>query len=432
MSRLKKSVLALVLCACMLSGGPARPLYAYASIDDDDIEIVEEESEDYEEEYEESDTDNAEVNATIDRLQNQIEQNNDKIEQLQEKQKEIEQSISAAQKDKNSAIALVNYIDQQISNTREQLEALQERIANLQEQIVQKNKDILNKQGEIDRNYETLRKRLRAMYMQDTTSTLGLILGAESFADMLTRAEYVQRIAEHDRNLLSTLADQRVELEREKGSLEQTKLDVENDHKTAREKEDELGRQVSAAELQVQDIAAMERAYRADLEKNKQLQDAAKAEIDRLYKEIEWSKQVYAGGAMAWPLPGFSSISSEFGLRFSGADNHTGIDITGTGVFGHDIVAANSGKVVVANLTYTNGVGYGKYVMIDHGVKDGVSISTIYAHCNELLVSAGDTVKRGQAIAKVGSTGWSTGAHLHFEVRLDGLPVNPRPYIFAS
>lgn len=433
-SKLKNAALALLLCACVLFTGPARPFYAYASLDDDDVEIIEDDGsyDEYaEEDYNEPEkTSNSAIDAVIDRLQGQAEAVENKLEDLEQKQKEIENNITSAQQDKNNAISAANYIDQQIANTREYIELLKEHIENLEQQIIEKNTQISNKQGEIDENYETLRKRLRAMYMQDTTTTLGLILGSESFADMLSSTEYVQRIAEHDRALLKTLADQRAELEREKGSLQQTKLDVEADRKTTLEKEDELAKQLSTAQLKVQDLVEMERAFKADLEKNKALQEAAKAELDRIFKEIEWSKNAYAGGVMAWPLPGFSSISSEYGLRFGGADNHTGIDITGSGVHGHQIVAANSGTVAKVNLSWSPGVGYGIYVIVDHGIKDGVSISTLYAHCSKILVSEGQTVTRGQAIAEVGSTGWSTGPHLHFEVRLNGKHVNPRPYIF--
>ena len=113
----------------------------------------------------------------------------------------------------------------------------------------------------------------------------------------------------------------------------------------------------------------------------------------------------YVGGEMKWPLPNYSTISSSYGSRFNGTDFHTGIDITGSNCMGATIVAANTGTVVKANTTFTVGRGYGKYIIIDHGGGK----STLYGHCSELLVSEGQTVSRGQAIAKVGSTGSSTG-----------------------
>lgn len=429
MSKLKTAAIALLLCVCMLFAGPAGPVYVYASLDD---EYNEEDDEVYYEEDDYEEPDNTSANdAVIDKLQEKADAIGEKLGNLEQQQKQIENKIAGTQEDKKKALETKYSLDQQIAIIREQIELLRERIANYEQQIVEKNIDIEKKQAEIDANYEILRKRLRAMYMQDTSSTLGLILGEDNFADMLSRAEHVRRIAEHDRQLLRTLGEQRANLEREMGGLHQIRLDIESDRITAEEKEAELERQVNTATLQVQDLSEMERAYKADLDNNKKLQDAAKAELDRIFKEIEWSKQAYAGGDMAWPLPGFSTISSEFGPRWNGADNHTGIDITGTGVYQSKIVAANSGVVAKVNLAWTKGYGYGIYVIIDHGIKDGVSVATLYAHCSAILVSEGQTVKRGQAIAEVGSTGWSTGPHLHFEVRLDGNKVNPRPYIFS-
>jgi murein DD-endopeptidase MepM/ murein hydrolase activator NlpD len=191
-----------------------------------------------------------------------------------------------------------------------------------------------------------------------------------------------------------------------------------------------LAVQHTKAQEEVSDIERMEQEYMADLANKKAQEDAARAQLDKVFSDIEWSKNKYAGGAMAWPLPGFSTISSPYGTRFSGQDFHTGMDITGSGCYGHDIVAANDGVVAKVNYTYTNGVGYGIYLIIDHGVdENGNSISTLYGHCSAIGVSAGQTVTRGQVIAQVGQTGWATGPHLHFEVRINGSSVNPYPYV---
>ena len=132
---------------------------------------------------------------------------------------------------------------------------------------------------------------------------------------------------------------------------------------------------------------------------------------------------------MAWPVPGHTRITSEFGSRFGGRDFHTGIDIAGAGtgtINGATVVAANTGTVRVTNHSHSPGRGYGKFIIIDHGG----GISTLYAHLSAISVSVGQTVERGDAIGNVGSTGWSTGPHLHFEVRESGRAVNPRPWIF--
>ena len=133
----------------------------------------------------------------------------------------------------------------------------------------------------------------------------------------------------------------------------------------------------------------------------------------------------YVGGIFAWPVPGFSYISSDYGWRFNNTNYHTGVDITGSGVYGKNIVAANTGTVAFVQTTYTPNVGYGKYIIIDHGG----GITTLYGHTKEIYVKVGQKVSRGQKIAAVGSTGWSTGPHLHFEVRKDKKHTNPWPYL---
>ena len=144
------------------------------------------------------------------------------------------------------------------------------------------------------------------------------------------------------------------------------------------------------------------------------------SEIDRIYAQNQ-SSGSYVGGEFTWPVPGYSSITSYYGWRFNNTDFHTGIDISGGGIYGKNIVAANSGTVIKANTTYTPGVGYGIYLMIDHGG----GMSTLYGHTSQLYVKQGDHVEKGQVIAAVGSTGWSTGPHLHFEIRQNGKHTNP-------
>lgn len=133
-------------------------------------------------------------------------------------------------------------------------------------------------------------------------------------------------------------------------------------------------------------------------------------------------------GEMAWPVPGFYQITSGYGARYDGTDFHMGIDISGKDVHGASVIAAGNGKISYVSADWNSGAGYGMYVVIDHG--DGVS--TLYGHLSEILVNVGDDVEKGQAIAKVGSTGYATGPNLHFEVRENGATVDPVPYLAAA
>lgn len=428
MTRKTKVILAFLCLSALFCTGPARPFFVYAAADDTDEPTGDEYYAD--ENIDESGSKPAASAAPSApnvqaKYQDDIDELNDKLSALAKKQKDIEKSISGAKDQKAKALAEKNYLAEQITITMEEIELLSERIAVLEKKITAKEKDIVEQQGEIDRNYEILRKRLRAMYKQDATTTLGLILGADSFADFLTRTEYVVRIAEHDRDLLQTLTDQRLSLEQDKADLQRDKSDVEDTRAETEDKKQTLVLQESKATEQVQNLDEMERAYLADLANNKKLQDAAQQELDDIYKRIEWETSPYVGGEMAWPLPGFTKITSGYGLRFNGADMHGGVDISGTNVHGHDIVAANAGTVKFVNWTYKSGVGYGIYLIIDHGG----NISTLYGHCSNIVVNVGDVVSRGQKVAEVGSTGWSTGPHLHFEVRVNSKHVPPLPYI---
>ena len=156
----------------------------------------------------------------------------------------------------------------------------------------------------------------------------------------------------------------------------------------------------------------------------------AKAEINTIFQQMQALSDMgeYVGGEFLWPLPGYTHITSNYGDQreyyANGSwhvDVHTGTDISGSGVYGKPIVAANSGKVYAA--TWSN-YGYGNYVIIDHGG----GRSTLYGHCSSLAVQQGQDVNQGDVIAYVGSTGNSTGPHLHFEVRINGSPVNAMQY----
>jgi murein DD-endopeptidase MepM/ murein hydrolase activator NlpD len=368
--------------------------------------------------------------------------------ELDEENKRLNAEINSAKSEKERAQAEKNALEYQISLTREQIDAYLERIDLLYRNIAAKEKRIeakeqavAEKQGEIDLSYDILKKRLRAKYMQSSVSTLGLVLGAESFSDLLTRLEYTSRIAAHDRELLAGLAEQRAELEEERRGLEADlmalegiKRDVESDKTESEKQKEALGAHVAKAQLQIQDMAEMERQFLADLENNKARQEKMKNELDRIIREIEWSKNRYAGGVMAWPVPAYVPggklmVTSEYGYRFNNTNFHTGIDFSGSGIFGSEIVAANDGAVLA---TGNNPDGYGLFVVLDHGVdENGNSIGTVYAHMTDYAVSLGENVARGQVIGYVGSTGWSTGPHLHFEVRVNKVAVQPRPYVFG-
>lgn len=271
----------------------------------------------------------------------------------------------------------------------------------------------------LDNRKETFNQRLRVMYMNGNVGYLELLLTSENVKDFLNRKDMIQSITDHDTELIKFMKEQkdivdnkRLELQGQRASVEVTKSKLESRRndliQATREKENLM------TNLE-KDIKAAEIAYDKANEEAKELS----AKILKLQQETG----PYSGGKMLWPVPASTRITSYFGYRihpiFKSKKLHTGIDI---GVpTGSSIVAASEGKVI-----YSDWLGsYGKAVMLDHGG----GIVTLYAHNSILSVKAGQTVKRGDTIAKAGSTGNSTGPHLHFEVRKNGEYVDPLPWV---
>ena len=352
--------------------------------------------------------------------QAQIDDLNNQYEELEEQQKEIQAQIDAAKSEKDKYLAEKNQLNGQIDNTQAQINVLTDKITLLDNMIAENNASIADLEEEIDKDYEIFRQRARASYMSGDSSTISLLLGADSFSDFLMKADITARVAENDREIIAGLEANIAELEKLQQENEANKADLNESKGTLDEKKQQLNGQVSQIQGQIEDIDALQKQYEANKAEIDKMMAQVQSEINDIYASYE-SQGEYTGGVMTWPVPGYTGITSYYGWRFNNTDFHTGIDISGSNIYGQNIVAAADGVVIKAQETYVQGVGYGRYLIIDHGG----NISTLYGHTSQLLVSEGDHVTRGQAIAKVGSTGWSTGPHLHFEVRESGTAVNP-------
>ena len=352
--------------------------------------------------------------------QAQIDDLNNQYEELEEHQKEIQAQIDAAKSEKDKYLAEKNQLNGQIDNTQAQINVLTDKITLLDNMIAENNASIADLEEEIDKDYEIFRQRARASYMSGDSSTISLLLGADSFSDFLMKADITARVAENDREIIAGLEANIAELEKLQEENEANKADLNESKGTLDEKKQQLNGQVSQIQGQIEDIDALQKQYEANKAEIDKMMAQVQSEINDIYASYE-SQGEYTGGVMTWPVPGYTGITSYYGWRFNNTDFHTGIDISGSNIYGRNIVAAADGVVIKAQETYVQGVGYGRYLIIDHGG----NISTLYGHTSQLLVSEGDHVTRGQAIAKVGSTGWSTGPHLHFEVRENGTAVNP-------
>lgn len=357
--------------------------------------------------YVQAEDTSTDLQAQKEELQNQI---NDASGQLEGVQNELSENLQQVQK-----------LDEKISTSQQELDELNTKIADLQTSM----NEVEAKLKEAEENYkkqkELLDNRLIAVYESSDTQYLDVILSSKSVSEFLSNYFLITELATKDTELLEEMQKRKEEIELSKSKLETTKEQLAtiktNQTKTARVLENtKIVREnfISKLSDQEKSIQAQIDEYNTRFaEINSEILAIARDGIDTQY----------IGGELAWPVPGYTRISSKYGMRthpITGVYKlHTGVDIGAP--LGANFIAANDGIVTKAGY---NGA-YGNMVIIDHGG----GVSTLYAHGSEILVQVGQTVKRGDAILKVGSTGYSTGPHAHFEVRLNGVVTDPMPYI---
>lgn len=327
---------------------------------------------------------------------------------------EIREQIKEQQEKLEKGEAEARSLSSQVSQLEQKIETLQVAIAENEVKLEQLKKEVEEAQKKVDEQTENLNGRLRNMYKTSSIGFLDVLLDSGSFSEFLTNLDLVKIVYSADQEVLKELEEAHRVLEEKKKEAEELQAELEESKKVAEE-------QIKTIEAKKAEIA------KSNTETERMI-DELQADADAMTSTIQGSgssssNSTYIGGQLAWPTPSTSYITSKFGYRkhpiYGYRKFHTGIDI-GAGS-GSRIVAANSGTVILSGW---NG-GYGKCIVVDHGG----GITTLYAHCSKLLVGRGATVSRGQTIAKVGSTGNSTGPHLHFEVRVNGVYKNPLNYV---
>lgn len=271
-------------------------------------------------------------------------------------------------------------------------------------------------QADYNAQRELVKIRLNVMYQNSSLTILDTLLESKSFLEFFERIQYISLIAKQDNRLIDDLNTAKLEVEYKKKLQQQAKDILEQ---KANEKQERLT-SLKTSRAALEDQLDRSKSELAKLEKEEDNLIAESQRLGDVIKNLSKSSVKYAGGTMVWPVPSSHTITSYFGTRLHPIlrkyKMHTGIDIAADK--GNSIVAANKGTVIITDYDQS---GYGNYVVIDHGG----GITTLYGHCSKLLVKVGDKVKAGETIAKVGSTGLSTGNHCHFEVRKDGVLKNP-------
>ena len=276
-----------------------------------------------------------------------------------------------------------------------------------------------------------MKKRIKFMYEKGQVMYVELLFGASNFADMLNKAEYIEQLSAYDRQKLEEyIANEQLiqltkeALEEEKETLEEAKAEVETEEANMQDLLNDKNTELANVNSDIKNKEAAIAEYEAQIaEENETIAALEKAvEADKAALEAQ-NRRTYDGGMFAWPCPSYTRISDDYGMRMHptlGINKmHNGIDLAAPS--GSDILAAYDGTVVAASYSST----MGNYIMIDHGS----GLYTIYMHASKLYVSTGTSVTKGQTIAAVGTTGRSTGNHLHFGVRLNGAYVSPWNYL---
>ncbi len=365
--------------------------------------------------------------------QNQISQAEKEKKNLQNNLTDLEKVKKQLESEKKS---LKNYVAQLDGN----LAKIEQNIAELKSKISEKEEEIKTTQTELDaalakeeNQRVSMISRIRLMYEQKESSVVDMLLKAESFGDFLNRAQYMERVMSYDMQMWEEYQENRMlielckqELEVEKEILEQAKADVEVEQRNLEDLIEQKNRDIAGYEWDISNKEEAIKEYQ-DLIKQQDEEiaalEAAIAEEKRKILESSGSVLTYDGGVFKFPLASYTRISDDYGTRIHPILNieqfHNGVDFAAPK--GTAIYAAYDGKVVSAAYS----ASMGNYVMIDHGD----SLYTIYMHASALYVEKGAIVVRGETIAAVGSTGRSTGNHLHFSVRKNGEYTSPWNYL---
>lgn len=344
------------------------------------------------------------------------------IKELEKKEKELAASITNATKKIKDEKAKQDLLQNQIKSVEEQISIYQQKIIAVTDAIGVKEAEITQKLADIEVNEELFAKRVRAMYMSSaSSSTLTTLLESKSFSQFLNTAEFLTRISKSDQDLIKELTQQKKDLLTKKTELEDNQADLKKTKSEFDAKNKSLDTMYDNSLGAEAEAKKNEKALWLLMEKNKTASQKVEKELDAA---IAAAKNNGSGpqGPLLWPLPVKSYFSSYFGWRtlWGKKDYHTGIDLPASA--GTSIFAAADGEVILATKANSS---YGWHVVINHNG----GLVTLYGHMSRIDVSVGQQVKRGQTIGGVGTTGNSSGNHLHFEVRQDEVRQNPLNYV---
>ncbi len=358
------------------------------------------------------------------------------ISELEDKSTEIENNINSSKQqidEKQSNLDQVNaeikQLDAELEQSVNELNTINAQLAEVTNQLNEANDALVEAKLEKEAQQDTLEKRVRYMYEYGQVSYLSTLLGSDSFTDFLNRIEYLNRISEYDKNLYAELEANEAEINELVTTIDSSKTEIEVLQKSAQQKQNELQANVDQKQALNQklnsDIDTLNAQLAAQEQASKDVENMIQAEIKRQQELAAQngggSNTVYTGGTLMWPSD-TTYISDPYGYRIhpiTGENKlHAGLDIGAP--MGSPVYAAESGTVLSSG--WISGYGNAVVIMHDNGLQ------TLTGHMSSLNVSAGQRVERGDVIGYCGSTGNSTGPHVHFEVRVNGETVDPMGY----
>ncbi len=366
---------------------------------------------------------------SIRKKQEQIAQAQEERKQLQSNLKDVKAIVAELEKSKTSLSNYVKELDAQLISAEAKIQELKGLISEKETEIENTKQELEAAIVVEETQYEEMKARIRMMYERGESMYLEMVLGADSFADMLNKAQYVEAISSYDRQKLEEYQLNRqlievckAELEEEEAVLQEAKQVVEEEQANLEILIDKKQQEIVSYQTDINTKEEAIRQYEEEIEAENAIIAALEAQVAAELQQLNGGP-VYDGGIFKWPAPSYTRISDEYGWRMHPTLGvrkfHNGIDMAAPG--GSPILAAYNGVVVASAYNAT----MGNYIMINHGG----GLYTIYMHASALYAKEGQTVAKGDRIAAVGTTGRSTGNHLHFGVRLNGEYVNPNSYL---
>lgn len=366
------------------------------------------------------------------------------IANLKQQASAIQSEINKLKAEKADQNAVLSAIRKKISNTQAQIDRCNQEIASINATISSNKADIAAKEAEIEQDIFEFKQRLSAMYMSGSDNSIQILLGAKNFSDFLRISQYTESMSVKDKKLMDSLKAE-IEILNQKNVENEALLNEQVAIKaTIDEQQSELESQENDAAKIYNSIANKQAAQQSDLKD-------VNAQIKKLQEQLEnqiasgnYKTFINANTGLQWPVSGFFNISA--GYKSNDAvhkGRHNGIDIAGGSIAGQPIRAVADGYVTLVHNGCSHnykksgnccGNGYGNYATVNHGTLtiNGSSANYVayYAHASKIIVSNGQYVKQGDVIGYVGTTGWSTGYHLHFGMLKNGAWINPYPLFF--